>query len=189
MNPMGINTFDKNFMRATFTLTNAAPQFETSNKFDWENFETRIRTYAKSICGRIHGGTIYLLTGTSDYGLIPDPATGTMVQDHPPYRIPLPTGIPATPNGITLVIPQALWTAGCCVWHEPGAVFGYWWPSKKAKSFAVMTNNQDDQTLLHQTPMEVDELEVLLTAPGTSRVSLFPGYPECHYPENHDTRI
>ena len=49
MNPSGINSFDIDFMKATFTLTNTAPQFETSNS--WEKFERRIREYAKSTCG------------------------------------------------------------------------------------------------------------------------------------------
>ena len=31
MNPSGINSFNTNFMKATFTLTNAVPQFEASN--------------------------------------------------------------------------------------------------------------------------------------------------------------
>ena len=31
MNPSGINSFDKTYMKNTFTLTNAVPQFEASN--------------------------------------------------------------------------------------------------------------------------------------------------------------
>ena len=178
MNPLAINTFDENYMIATFTLTNAAPQFGTSNNVDWQIFEGKIRSYAQHICGATHGGTLYILTGTSEYGLRPDPATGTMVQDRPPrYQIRLPTGIP-TP-GTPLVIPHALWTAGCCVWQEPGAVFGYWWPKAEAASFAVMTNNQDNSANLHQTQMSVAELEDLLTAPNSPTVNLFPGNAAC----------
>ena len=112
MNPLGINTFDKRFMKATFTLTNAVPQYQTSNSGPWQMFETRIRNYAKT-CGN-RRGTLYLLTGKSGYGLTTD-ANGQTVQD---LAIPLPYNRRNFPGGVTLVTPRAVWTAGCCVWHE-----------------------------------------------------------------------
>ncbi|KAJ7360383.1 hypothetical protein OS493_017015 [Desmophyllum pertusum] len=72
MNPLGINTFDKRFMRATFTLTNAVPQYQTSNNEDWQEFETRISNYAKTCGSNTRRGTLYLLTGKSGYGLTTD---------------------------------------------------------------------------------------------------------------------
>ena len=42
MNPSGINSFDINFMKATFTLSNAVPQFEASNNGPWKDFEDKI---------------------------------------------------------------------------------------------------------------------------------------------------
>jgi len=189
MNPSLINSFDVNYMQATYTLTNAVPQFIKYNRGVWKTFEGRIANYAKNTCaGKPNGGTLYLLTGTSDYGLIFNPAVTAMVQDPPPYFTPFPYGFPGITNilgGAPLVTPRALWTAGCCVWQEPGAVFGYWWPRSEAESFAVMTNNLDTGPDLHQTEMSVADLEVLLTAPGTRRVSLFPGYAACHYPGNN----
>ena len=168
MNPSGINSFDKNFMKVTFTLTNAAPQFVTSNSGPWQMFETRIRKYAKSTCGASsRSGTLYLLTGTSNFGLRPGPGGGKPVQD---TTIPLPYTRTAFPNGVTLVTPRAVWTAGCCVWKKPG---------KKAESFAVMSNNQKDRRMLHQTEMRVTDLEALLTAPGSQAVNLFPGDANC----------
>ena len=47
MNPSGINSFNTNFMKATFTLTNAVPQFEASNSGPWQVFENKIKGYAK----------------------------------------------------------------------------------------------------------------------------------------------
>ena len=177
MNPSGINSFDINFMKATFTLTNAVPQFQASNSGPWQEFETRIRNYAQNTCGR-NGGTLYLLTGRSENGLILDPK-GNPVQD-------LLNTVPLTylkdkflGGTVKLETPRAVWTAGCCVWEEPGKVFGKLWPAKKAESFAVMSNNQMDKRMLFQTQMSVIELEKLLRAPLLEAVNLFPGNANC----------
>ena len=181
MNPSGINSFNSNFMEATFTLTNAVPQFKTSNQGPWKTFEERIYSYAKHTCGAgSRSGTLYLLTGTSNFGLKPDPNNGKLVQD---TTITLPYSKtkfhPRGKGEVTLVTPRAVWTAGCCVWKEPGKIFGKWWPRKKAESFAVMSNNQKDRRLLHQKKMRVTDLEALLTKPGSPGVNLFPGDGNC----------
>ena len=180
MNPAGINSFDRDFMEATFTLTNIVPQFKTSNCEYWEKFEMRIREYAKSTCGvGSRSGTLYLLTGTSNIGLKPGRNGEKPVQD---TKIPLPYERTTFSNGVTLVTPRAVWTAGCCVWKEPGKILGSWWPSKKAESFAVMSNNQRNAGLLHQTEMRVTDLEALLTESsrgGSPGVNLFPGDGNC----------
>ena len=100
MNPSAINTF---------TLTNAAPQFTTSNQGPWQVFEKNIRDYTKNTCGKT-GGILYLLTGTSDYGLFPN-AAGKMIQDNT-LKLPHTN---TNFGGVILVTPRALWTAGCCV--------------------------------------------------------------------------
>ena len=169
MNPSGINSFDINFMKATFNLTNAVPQFEASNSGPWQVFENKIKNYAKNICGsQTRQGTLYLLTGRSENGLcaVPKPqVTNTFTVRH--RRVKLET-------------PAAVWTAGCCVWKEPGRIFGNLWKTKKAESFAVMSNNHYDKTQLHQTQMSVIDLEMRLKAPAsTTNVHLFPGNTKC----------
>ena len=169
-------------MKATFTLTNAAPQFKTSNSGPWQTFEDRIRKYAKTTCGAgIRSGTLYLLTGTSNFGLRPTLGGGKPVQD---TTIPLPYTNTRFARGVTLVTPRAVWTAGCCVWNEPGRIFGRLWKTKKAQSFAVMSNNQRNRGLLHQMEMSVTDLEALLTAPGSPGVNLFPGDANCRNAAN-----
>lgn len=168
MNPSAINSFDLNFMKATFTLTNAVPQFQASNGGPWQKFEKKIRDYAKNNCG-LTGGTLYLLTGRSENGIIPDPLKpGKVVQDTT-YTIPKPYLKNKFLGGtVTLETPRSLWTAGCCVWS-----------AKNAKSFAVMSNNQKDVTKLYQTQMTVRELEELLRPPLLETVNLFPGDENC----------
>ena len=167
MNPSGINSFDKTYMKNTFTLTNAVPQFEASNNGPWKDFEDKIKDYAKNTCGSItHQGTLYLLTGRSEKGLngVPKPHLRNTFQ--------------VGPRTVRLDTPRAVWTAGCCVWKEPGKIFGKLWQTEKAESFAVMSNNHYDGNQLHQTEMSVNDLEMHLKAPA-SNVDLFPGNKNC----------
>ena len=181
MNPLKLNTFDKSFMNAVFTLSNAVPQFAESNSGPWRAFETRIRNYAKYTCGP-RGGTLYLLTGKSDYGVRIQ--AGSPVQD---ITTALPYPKKNFPGNVKLVTPRAVWTAGCCLWAQPGKYLGRLWSSKKAESFAVMSNNMDDGALLHQTEMSVSLLERLLRPPLSKEVNLFPGNKNCRRPENDIT--
>ena len=158
MNPSGINSFDKTYMKNTFTLTNAVPQFEASNSGPWQEFERKIRNYAKTTCGsQTRQGTFYLLTGRSENGLqgVTKPSITNTFK--------VATKI------LRLDTPRAVWTAGCCVWMETG--------KPKAESFAVMSNNHYDKTKLHQTQMKVTDLEIYLRA--ATKVNLFPGNPDC----------
>ncbi|XP_022782825.1 uncharacterized protein LOC111323681 [Stylophora pistillata] len=154
MNPSAINSFDKNFMRATFTLTNTVPQFQASNSGPWQVFERKIRDYAKNTCGNLNRqGTLYLLTGRSEKGLnnVPKPV--------------LSDEFTVKQRQIKLVTPRAVWTAGCCVWNQ------------QAQSFAVMSNNHYDKNQLHQTQMKVLDVQNRLSS-GTL-VDLFPGNANC----------
>ena len=169
MNPSGINSFDINFMKATFTLTNAVPQFEAPNSGPWQVFENKMKDYAKINCGgQTRQGTLYLLTGRSENGLnaVPKPqVTNTFTVGQ--RRVKLET-------------PAAVWTAGCCVWKEPGRIFGNLWKTKKAESFAVMSNNHHNKTQLNQTQTSVIDLEKRLKAAASAtNVHLFPGNTKC----------
>ena len=169
MNPSGINSFDINSMKATFTLSNAVPQFDASNSGPWSDFENKIKDYAKKTCGSItRQGTLYLLTGRSENGL-----NGVL-------KPQLTNTFQVGPTTVRLDTPRAVWTAGCCVWKEPGKIFGKLWQTKKAESFAVMSNNHYDKNRLHQTEMSVNDLEKHLKAPAsTANVDLFPGNKNC----------
>ena len=46
LNPLGIDSFDMNYMKAPLTHTNSVPQFKGSNSGPWSLFESRIASYA-----------------------------------------------------------------------------------------------------------------------------------------------
>ena len=84
------------------------------------------------------------------------------------------------PTTVRLDTPRAVWTAGCCVWKEPGKFLGKLWQTEKAESFAVMSNNHYDINQLHQTERSVNDLEKRLkAAASTTNVHLFPGNTNC----------
>ena len=69
LNPCLINSYDVDHMVATFTYTNAVPQYGSgSNRASWKSFEAKIAQYTNETCAT-NGGTMYLLTGTSKYRL------------------------------------------------------------------------------------------------------------------------
>lgn len=175
MNPAGINTFDIHSLEATFTLTNVAPQYIASNSGQWEIFEAKIRRFAIQTCGsRSRNGTLYLLTGTSEYdmeGIIAD--NGNVNIFHSEVRL----------DEVKLAIPSALWTAGCCVWRDSNHA-----KDNRAESFAVMSNNVKDPKCLNQTEMSVSRVEKHLTPRGWPLVNLFPGEERCRHTEN-DVRL
>ena len=178
MNPLAINSFNKSFMQATFTLTNAVPQYVASNSGPWQKFEATIRSYAQEVCGSLaRQGTLYLLTGTSEFSLTSD--LGRKPVQDSSIKVSRPAILL---DEMTLVIPRAVWTAGCCLWNEAGQEFGM---VRRAESFAVMSNNVRDKKLLNQTRMSVLKLERHLTAPGSPPVNLFPGDPNCRLPQSN----
>ena len=107
---------------------------------------------------------MYLLTGRSENGLIT--VNGKPTQD-------LLNKVPETysrykfvKNNVKLGTPRSIWTAGCCVWKQ------------KVASFAVMSNNQKDKKMLHQTEISVFDPQKLLKTPS-HKVDLFPGNTKC----------
>ena len=184
MNPSGINSFSEQFMEATFTFTNAAPIFSATDTVPWQTYESRIRKYAKDICGqKTGGGDLYLLTGTSDYGIKKD-LQGNILRDTSKNSVfgkPQEFSVSSSKVKVKLQIPRAIWTAGCCVWNETNQFV------EKAESFAVMGNNERDEKNLLVTEMRLSKLEELLTGKGGENVNLFPGKPQCMQPTNLPT--
>ena len=162
--------------------------FETVNGGAWQKYEGRIRQYAKCPCGSVRKGTLYLLTGTSNYGIQKTIGTEEIfpfMYNNPTFRLQLVK----TDDGKKELfqIPRAIWTAGCCVWKEQWKSSGEDRYVTRAESFAVMCNNHPYDVLLAE--MSVAKLESLLTDPEEGRVNLFPNSPRCSLPDNPDFRL
>lgn len=82
LNPSNVNSFDVDHMVATFTYSNAVPQYGSFNRGSWKKFEGKIAKYVKDVCGK-NMGTMYLITGTSKYRF--DPTS--------PLLKPIPTSV------------------------------------------------------------------------------------------------
>ncbi|KAK2570020.1 hypothetical protein P5673_004756 [Acropora cervicornis] len=159
LNPVHINSFNKEYVKSTFTYTNAVPQYLGWNRGQWKVYEGYIADYVQSVCAKMFSGTMYLLTGTSHFHL--EVGVDSPTQEGIGSIEPFPG--PLNPNKI--VRPNSMWTAGCCVWTEKG--------EDKAESIAVMGNNDSDKGKLGTTSMTLAELERILV--DKKSADLFPG--------------
>jgi len=71
LNAAHINSFDKQHVLATFTYSNAVPQYSHFNRGPWSSYEGKIVDYVTSQCAGQNGksAVMYLLTGTSRFRL------------------------------------------------------------------------------------------------------------------------
>ena len=71
LNAAHINSFDEQQVLATFTYSNAVPQYRHFNRGPWRSYEDKIVDYVTSQCAGKHGksAVMYLLTGTSRFRL------------------------------------------------------------------------------------------------------------------------
>lgn len=71
LNPAHINSFDRKHVMATFTYSNAVPQYSCFNRGLWNYYEEKIVEYVTSQCAGQHGKStvMYLMTGTSKFRL------------------------------------------------------------------------------------------------------------------------
>lgn len=161
---------------ATFTYTNCVPQISRFNIGKWRVYEGKIRKYAKDQCAS-KGGTLYLITGTSQAGLqqVPDPNTGNL-EIKPNFKIATEE-FPNDPNykgSVKIAIPNSMWTVGCCLdaTGKVPVVLG---------TFAVMGNNvmEKDEILMSGQSVTFVE-EIIQTALNDQKIKLFPGNAGCY---------
>ena len=63
------------------------------------------------------------------------------------------------------MIPNSMWTAGCCVWNN----------GLNYESIAVMGNNVPDKDNTNTQPLKLNVLETILAGGNPNVVDLFPG--------------
>ena len=71
LNPAHINSFDKQHVLATFTYSNAVPQYGHFNRGPWGRYEDKIVDYVTKQCAGKYGpsAVMYLMTGASKFRL------------------------------------------------------------------------------------------------------------------------
>lgn len=159
LNPVQINSFDQDHAKATFTYSNAVPQYLGFNRGEWKKFEGRIVNYVRTNCAAKTptGGEMYLMTGTSHFRLQIGAATPTQDPKSPPNPL----------FGNAIEFPNSMWTAGCCVWNI-GKTINY-------ESIAVMGNNDPNKANTGTVSMTtLGVLEKILVATGQPAADLFP---------------
>ena len=151
--PAETYSFSDAKIRSTFVYTNAVPQYGKFNSGQWSAYENKIRKYGKKKCAKSEGD-LYLLTGISDRRILCKNEKG--ICDGIPVGTPM--RMPVDPK---IVIPNSMWTAGCCVSGK-----------KVLGSFAVIGNNDPSKDNIYMSEMTVDSLGQVIG------VNLFPGNDE-----------
>ena len=146
---------------ASFSYTNAVPQYRTFNCGQWRVYEGRIRQFAEDRCAAL-GGSLYLITGTSEARLV---GQGGQVE---------PQGMDTFPNKPNiqthLSIPNSMWTVGCCV--QAGQVL---------EAFAVIGNNVPLANQVFMSNPSVAQVEQFIRVGANDQtIQLFPGSPDCY---------
>ena len=153
-------SFTDNNIRSTFVYTNAVPQYQTLNSGQWSVYEEKIRKYGENTCAK-NGGNLYLLTGISDRRI------GRNIKGM--YH-GIPAGTPKRmPEDPKIVIPNSMWTAGCCV--SGRNVLG---------SFAVIGNNDPIKDHIYMSEVTVKRLEGIIGTDVIGGINLFPGNDNCN---------
>jgi DNA/RNA endonuclease G (NUC1) len=160
--PSETYSFDCLNVVATFTFTNAVPQYQAFNTGPWKAFENKVRKSAAE-CSK-KNGNLYLLTGISEVEI---PAPGKQAVQKPLTFFPQ-----NIPNDIANIdIPNSMWTAGCCVLQNK-KVFG---------KFAAIGNNKQANNQMHE--ITVKKLQKILAigvaGKGAASIKLFPGNVNC----------
>ncbi|XP_068684576.1 uncharacterized protein [Montipora foliosa] len=170
LNPWQINTYNEIYMKATFIYTNCVPQCGRSfNSGSWMAFEERIAAYTKNRCANQTGGTMYLVTGQSHYG-IRVRSDGSLAQVPTPIQYFPAAGSAST---VHVVQPNSLWTAGCCVTISTttGAI-------TTAESIAVIGNNDRNSSCTLTGRVDLRDLERLIVSNTSTPANIFPGFPD-----------
>ena len=170
--PVNILRYSNESARATFNYTNCVPQIAGFNRGVWKKYEQKIDKYARTVCSP-NNGTLYLITGIS---LV-------MFKEKLNFRGEIiSVGASVKPmEGFhgnvdehqKIVIPNSMWTVGCCLKLNTNQVVG---------AFGVMGDNSLNKMTLNKLMMSqqnVAYVERLLQLED-STIKLFPNGKDCY---------
>ena len=172
----------------TFTMQNIVPQFAASNQGEWQRCETGFFTWAKRQCYERNKEQyadikVYVLVGT-----VPS-FISNKYNTYPALRYfgkGGPRGAAAfsdlyDPNRSAFNVPDALWTAACCIVKDnKGDIV-----SKRVMNTAFYLENIPvvDQTCERSTVKDLfNNFRIRLSRARSNTVNLFPAVPECSDP-------
>ena len=151
--------------RATFTYTNAVPQFGVFNSYPWRVCESRLITWGNQNCAQVRGATdvrLFIVVGA-----IPSTVRGSSKQryfgkrgfsdykDTSNYRVNVPSG---------------MWTAACCSYSINGTL--------QYRSTAFWRENNPGNAPCKRT--DVGDLTRWLSGCIHGGTNLFPQTPQCN---------
>ena len=155
--------------RATFTYTNAVPQFGVFNSYPWRVCESRLITWGNQNCAQVKGATnirLFIVVG----------AVPSTVRGSPKRRYFGKRGFSDYKDTIgdyRVNVPRVMWTAACCTYSDKGTL--------KYRSTAFWRENNPGNAPCNRA--DVGSLTRWLSrwmADGTVSFNLFPQTSQCN---------
>ena len=157
-------------MRATFTYTNAVPQFGKFNSHPWRTCEGRLITWGRQNCAQVRGATnvrLFIVVGT-----IPSTERGPPQQRYFGKR-----GFSdyKDASNYRVNVPSDIWTAACCTYSVNGIL--------QYRSTAFWRENNPGNAPCRRT--NVGELTRMFSGLIYGGIDLFPQTPRCNNNRNY----
>ncbi|XP_022793080.1 uncharacterized protein LOC111332082 [Stylophora pistillata] len=159
--------------KATFTYTNAVPQFGVFNSYPWQVCEKRLITWGNQNCAQVKGATdvrLFVVVG----------AMPSTVGASCEWRYFGRGGFSDYQNTAhyRVNVPSAMWTAACCTYSDKGTL--------KYRSTAFWRGNNPGKAQCNRA--NVGSLTSLLSTRvpgGTVSFNLFPQTSQCNDKKTH----
>ena len=178
--PVNILRYSDESVRATFTYTNCVPQIAGFNRGQWKKYEQKIDKYARRVCSP-HGGTLYLITGTSSVKFDEKLVNKGKIKITPLAKLQqwFHDNVDVKKR---IAIPNSMWTVGCCLNLNTNQVVG---------AFGVMGDNSLYKKPLNKFMMSrqtVANVEWTLNKLEDQKIELFPNGKDC-YDQNKNVQL
>lgn len=160
--------------RATFTYTNAVPQFGVFNSYPWRVCESRLITWGNQNCAQVKGATnvrLFVVVGAI-------PSTVSVPSKWRYFGKRGFSNYKDTIGHYRVNLPSDMWTAACCTYSDKGTL--------KYRSTAFWRENNPGNAQCNRA--DVGYLTRLLSgriSGGTVSFNLFPQTSQCNSKQNY----